>query len=120
MINDYLEVRNAEGMPNLVDNTVALQFLLLAKTGVRNCAMALTEAATPEVREVLITQLEDAINLHEEIANLMIKKGWFHPYDLNEQFRLDLKSSQTTVEIAKMDLFPGDTSRLGMFATPYK
>jgi similar to spore coat protein len=120
LINDYLEIRNAEGMPNLLDNTIALQFLLLAKSGVRNCAIALTEAASPEVREVFIAQLETALNLHEEITKLMIRKGWFHPYDLNEQFRLDLKSSQTAVEIAKLELFPGDTSRLGMFATPYK
>jgi similar to spore coat protein len=120
MINDYLEVRNAEGMPKLVDNTIALQFLLLAKSGVRNCAIALTESATPEVRDVLIDQLETALNLHEEISNLMISKGWFHPYNLNEQFALDIKSSQTAVEIAKLDLFPGDTSRLGMFATPEK
>lgn len=120
MINDYLEVRNAEGMPKLVDNTIALQFLLLAKTGVRNCAMALTEAATPEVREIFVSQLKTAINLHEEITNLMIRKGWFHPYNLNEQFALDIKSSQTAVEIAKLELFPGDTSRLGMFATPEK
>jgi similar to spore coat protein len=120
LINDYLEVRNAEGMPKLVDNTLALQFLLLAKSGVRNCAIALTEAATPAVREVLINQLETALNLHEEISNLMISKGWFHPYNLNEQFSLDIKSSQTAVEIAKLELFPGDTSRLGMFATPEK
>lgn len=37
MINDYLEVRSAEGMPDLADSTIALDFLLAAKTGVRNC-----------------------------------------------------------------------------------
>jgi similar to spore coat protein len=48
MINDYLEIRNAEGMPKLVDATMSTAFLLNAKNGVRNCAIALTEAATPE------------------------------------------------------------------------
>jgi len=50
MINDYLEIRNAEGMPNLADSTIVLDFLLSAKNGVRNCAFALSETATPEVR----------------------------------------------------------------------
>lgn len=120
MINDYLEIRNSEGMPKLVDSTVALSFLLFAKTGVRNCAIALTEAATPEVRNVLKEQLNAAIDLHERIYKLMMDKKWFHPYNLDEQFRMDMESSATAVQIAGYNLFPGDTSRLGMFATPEK
>ena len=120
MINDYLEVRNAEGMPKLVDATMCLTFLLNAKSGVRNCAIALTEASTPEVRLVLRNQLDNAINLHEEISTLMINKGWFHPINLEKQFQMDIESSTTAVQIASLDLFPGDTSRLGTFATPEK
>lgn len=120
MIKDYLEIRNAEGMPKLVDSTIALNFLLSAKTGVRNCAIALTEAVTPEVRVTLKKQLDSAIDLHEKIYKLMMDKKWFHPYNLNEQFKMDAESSQTTVQIAGLNLFPGDTSRLGTFATPEK
>jgi spore coat protein CotF len=120
MINDYLEVRNAEGMPKLVDSNMALGFLLNAKSGVRNYAIALTEVATPEVRGVLQKQLEEAIDLHEEISDMLIRKGWFHPFNLNKQFQMDLESSTTISQITSMDLFPGDTSRLGMFATPEK
>lgn len=120
MNEDYLEVRNAEGMPNLTDATIALDFLIAAKNGVRNCAIAITEAANSEVRAALRSQLEDALNLHEEISDLMIKKGWFYPYDINEQFKLDTKSAQTALQIASLDLFPGNTNRLGTFATPYK
>lgn len=120
MINDYLEIRNAEGMPKLVDGTMLLAFLLNAKSGVRNCAIALTEAATPEVRAILRTQLDNAINMHEEVSKLMINKGWLHPIDIDKQFQMDIESSQTAVQIASLDLFPGDTSRLGSFATPEK
>lgn len=120
MINDYLEIENAEGMPELIDATIALDFLLAAKAGVRNCAIALTEAATPKVRRAMRKQLDNAVTMHEEITKLMIKKGWFHPYDLTKQFQMDVKSSQTAVQIASLDLFPGDTSRLGTFATPFK
>lgn len=117
MIKDYLELRNAEGMPKLVDTTMSMAFMLNAKSGVRNCAIALTEAATPEVRSFLQQQLNEAIDMHEEISNLMIKKGWFHPVNLEKQFQIDLESSQTAAQIASFDLFPGDTSRRGMFAT---
>jgi similar to spore coat protein len=120
MINDYLEIRNAEGMPKLVDGVMSMAFLLNAKSGVRNCAIALSEAATPEVRSILRNQLNSAIHMHEEIYTLMIDKGWFHPNDLEKQFQMDFESSQTAVQIASMDLFPGDTSRLGTFATPEK
>ncbi|MCT8975047.1 spore coat protein [Clostridium sp. CX1] len=120
MINDYLELRNAEGMPKLVDATMSLAFLLNVKNGVRNCAIALTESATPEVKAVLRTQLDTALNLHEELSNLMIEKGWFHPVNLEKQFQMDIESSQTASQIASLNLFPGDTSRLGTFATPEK
>lgn len=120
MNNDYLEVRNAEGMPKLVDSTVALDFLISAKSGVRNCAIALSEAATPAVRAILRNQLDQAIELHERIYSLMMEKKWFHPYDVNDQFHMDMEASQTAVKIAGFELFPGDTSRLGTFATPNK
>jgi spore coat protein CotF len=120
MAHDYLDVRNAEGMPNLADGTIALQFLMNAKTGVRNAAIALTEAATPEVRLAMRTQLENALNLHEEIELLMVKKGWLFPHDLDSQYDLDMKSSMMALQIAGLELFPGNTSKLGNFATPDK
>ncbi len=120
MINDYLEIRNSEGMPKLVDGTMSLGFLLNAKSGVRNCAIALTEAVTPEVRKFLQKELYDAIDTHEEIYKLMIKKRWFHPINLDKQFQMDMEASKTAVQIASLDLFPGDTSRIGTFSTPEK
>ena len=120
MINDYLEVRNAEGMPKLVDANMSLAFLLNVKSGVRNCAIALTEAASPDVRDVLRTQLDHGLDMHEELSNLMIRKGWLNPVNLDRQYQMDLESSQTLSQIASLDLFPGDTSRLGSFATPEK
>lgn len=120
MINDYLEVKNAEGMPNLADGTFALSFLLFAKNGIITYASALTEVTHPDLRTSLTNQLRDAIALHTEIANLMIAKGWLHPYHVREQFELDMKSSQMALMISGLELFPGDTSRLRTFATPYK
>lgn len=118
MKNDYLELENAEGMPGLVDSTIALNFLLSAKSGIRNCAIALTEIADPEARTEVRNMLDAAIDLHTQVSELMMNKGWFHPYHVREQFKLDTMSAQAAVQIANLQLFPGDTSRLGTFATP--
>jgi similar to spore coat protein len=118
MNNDYLEVENADGMPGLVDSTIALDFLLGIKSGIRNNAIAISETASPEVRMTLSSLLDSQIDLYSDVTNLLIKKGWLHPYKLDEQFHLDNVSSKTALQIAKLDLFPGATSRLGTFATP--
>ena len=120
MINDYLELRNAEGMPKLVDANMSMAFLLNVKSGVRNCALALTEATTPEVKTALQNQLDMGLNMYEELSNMMIDKGWLNPVDLDKQYQMNLESSQTISQIASMNLFPGNTSRLGTFATTEK
>lgn len=48
----------------------------------------------------------------------MIEKGWLHPADTDKQFQLDMKSAQTAIDIAGLNLFPDNTNRLGTFATP--
>ncbi|MCX7924000.1 MAG: spore coat protein [Clostridia bacterium] len=118
MNNDYLELENADGMPGLVDSTIALNFLLNVKSGIRNCAIALTEIADPQARTEIRKMLDAQINLHAEVSDLMMSKGWLHPYKVNEQFKLDKTSAQAALQISNLQLFPGDTSRLGTFATP--
>lgn len=115
MNNDYLDPINALHVPELADTTFATDFLMRAKEGVRNLAIALTETASPDVRALLRNQLRQALALHQEITELMIKKKWFHPYELSEQYQLDQLCAKNTVMIGQMDLFPDDTSRKGMF-----
>ncbi|MDB5053029.1 MAG: spore coat protein [Bacilli bacterium] len=115
MNNDYLDPINALNMPEMADMTFAMDFLIRAKEGVRNTAIALTETASPEARALLKNNLHQGLALHQEISNLMINKKWFHPYELSEQYQLDQLSAKNTVMIGQMNLFPDDTSRKGMF-----
>ncbi|ETT36216.1 spore coat protein [Paenibacillus sp. FSL H7-0942] len=115
MNTDYLDPINSLNMPEMADMTFAMDFLLRAKEGVRNLSIALTETASPDVRALLHTHLKQGISMHQEISELMIRKKWFHPYELNEQYQLDQLSAKNTVMIGQMNLFPGDTSRKGMF-----
>ncbi|WP_042353789.1 spore coat protein [Bacillus rubiinfantis] len=119
-MEDFLDPRNSEGMPNLADSAFAMDFLITVKSGIRNYGFAITETASPELRRILQRQLEAAIDLHTEISNLMIKKGWLHPHNPKEQFPVDLKAAETAIQIAELNLFPNDTDRRGMFATPNK
>lgn len=115
MNQDYLDPINALNMPELADMTFATDFLIRAKEGVRNAAIAITETASPEVRALLRDQMREALALHQEITELMIRKKWFHPYELQEQYKLDQLSAKNTTMIADMELFQEDTSRKGMF-----
>ncbi|KJD40508.1 spore coat protein [Paenibacillus polymyxa] len=115
MNTDYLDPINSLNMPEMADMTFAMDFLLRAKEGVRNLSIALTETASPDVRALLRNHLKQGIVMHQEITELMIRKKWFHPYELNEQYQLDQLSAKNTVMIGQMNLFPDDTSRKGMF-----
>lgn len=115
MIQDQLDPINALNMPELADTTLAMDFLIQAKSAVRNTAAALTEAASPEARRLLREQLREALAMHGEITELMIRKQWFHPFEPREQYKLDQLSANNAATIARMNLFPGDTSRRGLF-----
>lgn len=87
------------GMNKLTDQVIAMDFLISAKSGVRNYAMAVTEAGTPEIKTILTRQLEDAIDTHERIVSYMIERGWYHPWNVDDQLRLDLHNIQTAMNV---------------------
>ncbi|MEK5212428.1 Spore coat protein F [Bacillus subtilis] len=115
MNNDHLDPINSLNVPELADTTLAMDFLIRAKEGVRITAVALTETASPDVRALLRKQLMQGIAMHQEITELMISKKWFHPYELSEQYKLDQLSAKNTIMVGNMNLFPDETNRKGMF-----
>lgn len=94
-------VENLTGMNTLTDQVIATDFLISAKSGIKNCAIALTETASPEVRTILRNQLNDAIATHEKVVNYMMKKGWYHPYNVGEQMRLDMENAKTALNLGQ-------------------
>jgi len=113
--HDHLDPINSLHVPELADMTFAMDFLIRAKEGVRNTAVALTETASPDVRALLRKQLMQGIAMHQEITDLMVSKKWFHPHDLSEQYKLDQLSAKNTLMVGSMNLFPVETNRKGMF-----
>lgn len=94
-------IQNLTGMGGMTDQVIATDFLISAKAGVRNYAVAITETGTPELKASLRAQLNDAIATHEAITNYMIAKGYYHPHDLSEQLQVDLTVSDTALNLAQ-------------------
>lgn len=94
-------LQNMMGMGGMTDQVIATDFLISAKAGVRNYTIAITEAATPELRTALREQLRAAIQTHEDITNYMIKKGYYHTHDLSEQLQVDLAAADTATNLAQ-------------------
>ncbi|NHC41876.1 spore coat protein [Bacillus sp. MM2020_1] len=94
-------IQNMMGMGGMTDQVIATDFLISAKAGVRNYAVAITETATPELKVALRAQLNDAIATHEKITNFMVAKGYYYPDDLSEQLQADLTVSNTALNLAQ-------------------
>ncbi|MDF2680527.1 MAG: spore coat protein [Brevibacillus sp.] len=92
-------IQSLTGMGGMTDQVVAMDFLISAKSGVRNYAMALTETGTPEMKATLTKQLEEAIDMHEKISTYMIDQGWYRPWNVDEQIQLDQQNIQTALNL---------------------
>ncbi|MCD8501504.1 MAG: spore coat protein [Bacillaceae bacterium] len=64
--------------------------LALAKSSVRNYAIALTETATPELRKVLTKQLTKSIDLHANVFNYMQQRNDYPAYSLRKLLENDV------------------------------
>jgi len=94
-------IQNLMGMGGMTDQVIATDFLISAKAGVRNYAVAITETGTPELKAALRAQLNDAIATHERITNYMMAKGFYHPHNLKEQLEVDLTVADTALGLAQ-------------------
>jgi similar to spore coat protein len=87
------------GMDRLSDQVIATDFLISAKTGIRNYGVAITETTSREVRETLRMQLHDSIKTHEAITNYMMKNGFYHAYNPQEQYIVDMQTTDTALNL---------------------
>jgi similar to spore coat protein len=101
-----VEIMNAliemlTGMDKMSDQVIATDFLITAKTAIRNYSIAITEVASPEIKAALRRQLEDAIETHGVILDYMIRHGYYHVHDPQEQFKVDMKATETALSLTR-------------------
>jgi len=92
-------MQNMNGMGGMTEQVIATDFLMTAKSGIKNLALAITETSTKEVRDTLTQYLNDAIKTHEQISNYMISKGYYNPDDISKQLEMDIQATQTAVNL---------------------
>ncbi len=68
-----------------------------AKTSVRNYAIAITETATPQLRDTLQRQLHKAIQLHGKVFHYMYQRSYYPAYNLSELLAGDVKKAQKAI-----------------------
>lgn len=85
------------------DELIATEMLVSAKAAVRTYAVALTEAASPEVRDVLKRQLTQAVNQHARIADYMMENGIYHAHNVKDQLKNDKKKVKAVKKLTKKD-----------------
>lgn len=90
-----------KGVKKLDDQAIATDLLLSAKAGVRSLAVAITETATPEVKKVLKRELDNAIDLHDKLAQYMIENEMYHAYNIEEQINHDLEKGKKALSLTE-------------------
>lgn len=83
------------------DELIAADMLITAKSVVRAYAVAVTETASPEVRKVLVKQMNQAIEDHAEIADYMIQNDMYLAYDIEKQLKHDKEKVEKAMELIK-------------------
>lgn len=83
------------------DEVIATDMLVTAKATVRTYAVAITETASSEVRDVLKKQLKEAIDTHARIADYMIENNMYHAYDVDRQLSHDKEKIENVLDMVK-------------------
>ncbi|UTR08659.1 spore coat protein [Evansella sp. LMS18] len=108
-LNELLEFfpnmpRDTEEEEERADSNVSPAFyagdlLALAKTSVRNYAIAITETATPSVRQVLRKQLNRHMDLHAAVFNYMYKNSYYPAYNLEKLLDGDVRLARKALSM---------------------
>lgn len=87
------------GLNNMGDQVIATDFFISMKSAVQNYAVAITEMMSPQLRATLTSQLNDMIITYEAISDYMMSKGYCQAYNMQEQYRMDLKTTDTVLKL---------------------
>lgn len=92
-------IEKLTGMDKMTDQVISTDLLMSSKSGIQEYAVAITETISPQLRTVLISQLKDMIISHEKIVDYMINQGYYHAYNMQEQYRIDLKAAEAALNL---------------------
>ncbi|MFT9497343.1 spore coat protein [Anaerosolibacter sp.] len=87
------------GTNQMDDQTIANDMLAGAKAAASAYLTATLESATPELRAMYGTSLNQIIGGHAAVTALAVKNEWYKPYDMPEQQLSEtVYQSQTVID----------------------
>ncbi len=87
------------GMGNMTEQVIATDLLLGTKSAIKNYAAAIAETTTPEIRNALHKQLDDAICMQDKVTTYMMNKGYYNAHDPEAQINMDRAASDTVMKL---------------------
>lgn len=95
-ISNFLEEDNKNS--SLADKELALDMLTSSKADIAMLSKAVSEAANPQLRQILTNQLNSCINDHFQISDLAVQKGWYNAFaSPGQQIKQDLQEAEAIV-----------------------
>lgn len=92
-------IEKITGLNKMSDQVIATDFLVSMKSGIQNYAVAITETMNPQLRAALINQLNDMVIAYEAISDYMMSSGYYHAFNMQEQYQADLKATDTALSL---------------------
>jgi similar to spore coat protein len=92
-------LQNLVGMKDMTEQVIATDFLLNIKASIKDYATAISEVRTPEAREILRTHLMTALDTHEKVISYMMRKGFYHVHDPQQQLKVDMQTADTALKL---------------------
>lgn len=81
----------AAGASAITDRSVAMDMLKDCKFCVTTFAKAATEASNTQVRQFINQSLNDVANEQFKLSDIIVNKGWYHPFNITEQMQQDFQ-----------------------------
>lgn len=82
------------GASTMPDRTVAFDMLKESEFCLMSLTKAAMEATNNNFRQLINQSLQQCIQDHFRITDILIAKGWAHPYEVKQQFNEDLQMSR--------------------------
>lgn len=77
------------GSGTLIDKMLAFDILKDSKYCITSLSKASTATAHAQLRSYIDATLNECVQDHFKLADMLIVKGWYHPSNLEEQLQAD-------------------------------
>jgi spore coat protein F len=92
------EARSSKGKEDMTA-FFAGHLLGFAKSAVKNYATAITETATPQLREIFQKHLNNAVAFHGKVFYFMYERGLYPSYNLDQLLAGDLNNAKKALDM---------------------